>query len=230
MRPALVFDVLETLVDLRGLEPSFARGFGEGGVRAEWFDALLHLVFTATITAAYEPFDALAAAALRIVERAHATTLDDMTRRSILEGLGTLPAHPDAVPALERLQDAGFLLHALSNETQKATDAVLRAAGLHRFFITVQSAEFSESYKPKAQVYRNALAHIDVSPRESVYVSAHPWDVAGARSFGMPSAFVARGAVLDPEAEQPAIVAAELGAVADKLIYFPLTTLAASSA
>jgi 2-haloacid dehalogenase len=225
MRPVLVFDVIETLVDLRALDEAFVDGFGNAGARAEWFDRLLHLTFTATITQRFAPFDELAAQALRIVEARRETRVSDMTRRRILCGLEELPPHPDVTPALERLADAGFLMHALSNGTQEATVTLLRNARLHRYFVSVQSAELSEAYKPKAQVYRNALARIDASPTGVFYVTAHDWDLAGALAFGMHGAFVARdGAVLDPAAHRPGIVAADVGGVAEALIFFPVTS------
>lgn len=229
MRPILVFGVLGTLLDLGALDAPFARGFGEPAVRREWFDLVLRLAFTAVIAGEFRPFDVLAAAALRMLEARRGTKLDDMTRRRILEGLASLPAYPDAAPALERLQQAGFEMHALSNGTQRATEEALVAAGVSRFFTGVQSAEQSEEYKPKTQVYRNALTRIDVAPRDAVLVSAHAWDVAGARGLGMRAAFVARpGEVLDPGQEPPQIVAADLGGVADRLIFFPLTSLDAA--
>jgi 2-haloacid dehalogenase len=40
-RPALVFDVNETLLDLETLTPHFARIFGDGGVMREWFAQLI---------------------------------------------------------------------------------------------------------------------------------------------------------------------------------------------
>jgi 2-haloacid dehalogenase len=227
MRPTLVFDVLETLVDLAGLDEAFARGFGDARVRRDWFDGVLHRIFTVTITGEYVPFDELAAASLRVLEAERRVQLDDMTRRRILEGLQHLPPHPDAEPALARLQHAGFEMHALSNGMQRATEAVLRNAGLHPYFVGVQSAELSETYKPKANVYRNALAHIDVSPHDTLYVAAHEWDVVGARTFGMPAAFIARGGrVLDPARPHAIAVVPDLAALAEKLIFFPLTTLA----
>jgi 2-haloacid dehalogenase len=227
MRPTLVFDVIETLVDLRALDEVFVQGFGDVAARAEWFDRLLHLAFTSTIAGRFVPFDELAAAALRRIEARRGTHLDDMTRRRILSGLEGLPPHQDAVAALQRLQETGFLMHALSNGTQHGTEALLRKAGIDRYFVSVQSAELSEAYKPKAQVYRNALSSIDVAPGDVIYVTAHDWDAEGAHAFGMHVAFVSRGGdVLDPEARAPAIVADDLGGVAERLIFFPLTSMA----
>jgi hypothetical protein len=58
------------------------------------------------------------------------------------------------------------------------------------------------------------LAHDD---KEAV--AAHAWDVAGAARAGCATAFVARpGKVLNPLAERPAIVGADLGEVGDAIL------------
>ncbi len=37
----LVFDVIETLLDLQALDPAFEAVFGDRGVRREWFQQML---------------------------------------------------------------------------------------------------------------------------------------------------------------------------------------------
>jgi 2-haloacid dehalogenase len=50
-------------------------------------------------------------------------------------------------------------------------------------------------------------------------IAAHAWDVAGARHAGCAAAFVARpGKSLDPLADAPDLVGADLAEVADKII------------
>src|SRR5260370_382818 len=48
-----VFDVNETLLDLRALDAQFARVFGDVGVRQAWFTQMLQNAFVATITGPY---------------------------------------------------------------------------------------------------------------------------------------------------------------------------------
>jgi 2-haloacid dehalogenase len=50
-------------------------------------------------------------------------------------------------------------------------------------------------------------------------IAAHAWDVAGALRAGCAAAFVARpGKVLDPLAERPDVVGADLAEVADRIL------------
>jgi 2-haloacid dehalogenase len=49
-----VFDVNETLLDLRALDAQFARVFGDAGVRQAWFTQMLQNAFVATITSSHD--------------------------------------------------------------------------------------------------------------------------------------------------------------------------------
>lgn len=59
-----VFDVNETLLDLRALDPMFEQAFGDPGVRHEWFQQVIHLAMVVTITGSYVPFAQIGDAAL----------------------------------------------------------------------------------------------------------------------------------------------------------------------
>jgi len=62
-----VFDVNETLLDLRALDAQFARVFGDANLRQAWFTQMLQNAFVATITGPYRDFGTLGAAALAMV-------------------------------------------------------------------------------------------------------------------------------------------------------------------
>ncbi len=226
MRPTLIFDVNETLLDLRALDEPFAAGFGDAAARREWFGQLLQLAFVAVLTDRYAPFDELGRRALAMTEQRRSVQVSDVQRLRIEQRQRELPAHADAPAALRRLHEAGFALHALTNSTAPACEAQLDHAGLRALFASVQSADASESYKPEPTVYRDALMRLGVAPEHALMVAAHGWDVAGAAACGMRTAFVAReGAVLDPAQPPPELVVPDLGALADRLIFFPATAL-----
>ena len=183
MRPVLVFDVLGTLLDTGSLDP--AR-----------LDRLVRLAMTATILEEFRPFEELAVEALGVTAP---------------ERLRELPAHADVSDALERLAGAGYAMHALTNGSRDATRAALANAGIAQYFRDVHSAQACETYKPDVRVYRTTLVRIDVEPDDAVMISAHDWDVAGARRHGMRTRWITR-----PDHG--------LGKVADELIFFPVTS------
>src|SRR5260370_38573928 len=65
---AIVFDVNETLLDLKALDPAFENHFGPGNFRKGWFDELLKLAFVSTIIGNYSDFGIAGDAALKVLE------------------------------------------------------------------------------------------------------------------------------------------------------------------
>src|ERR671923_2439270 len=101
MARLIAFDVNETLLDLRALDPLFERAFGDGGLRAQWFAQMLQLSFVGAITGSYVDFPSAQRAALAMLAETTGTRLapDDTDR--IVEQMRRLPPHDDVAPALE---------------------------------------------------------------------------------------------------------------------------------
>ena len=66
------------------------------------------------------------------------------------------------------------------------------ANGLTDKFEHKFSAEDVETYKPRPEVYEMARKGLGLEPHEILLVSAHPWDIAGAESFGFQGAWIDR--------------------------------------
>jgi 2-haloacid dehalogenase len=219
MASVIAFDVNETLLDLSALDPLFERAFGSASVRREWFAQLLQNALVATVIGTYRPFDRLAKAALEMTAAAKGVALAPAETSSILDGMQTLPPHPDVAPSLERLRQAGLRLAALTNSTLRVARAQLRHAGLTRYFEAILSADAVGRLKPAPEVYRMAAKQLGVKRSELRLVAAHAWDIAGAASAGCATAFVARpGKVLHPLGPKPDIRGADLGEVSELII------------
>jgi 2-haloacid dehalogenase len=104
----LVFDVMETLLDLRPLQEPFARAFGDSLPVGEWFARLLHGSLVATLTDTYEDFGTIGARALEAVAGRRVEDLPEDQREAILETMRRLPPHPEVLGALTRLRSTGF--------------------------------------------------------------------------------------------------------------------------
>lgn len=219
MAEVCVFDVNETLLDLRALDPLFARALGAAAARQEWFEQLLQLAMVAVITNHYADFTALGAAALAMTAERRGRQLSDAQRQEILTTVRALPAQPDARAALEQLRGAGLRLAALTNGTAETAEAQFAHAGLRDCFQQVLSVDAVRTYKPAPEPYRMAAERLGVEIGEVRLIAAHAWDVAGALRAGCRAAFVARpGKVLDPLAPRPDIVGPDLGAVAEQIV------------
>ena len=214
-----VFDVNETLLDLRALDPLFAETFGDGVVRREWFSQMLQLAFVSTIIGEYRDFGTLGAAALDMLVSRRGISLERERRTALLGGLRQLPPHAEVPVSLKRLRDAGLRLVTLTNSTLAVSRAQLAYAGLDSSFEQQFSADTVRRLKPASEPYQMVAQELNVSLADLCLIAAHTWDIAGALKAGCSAAFIARSdMVLDPSAARPTMVGANLSEIVDQLL------------
>lgn len=219
MARTIVFDVNETLLDLRALDPPFERAFGRAGVRREWFAQVLQSAFVSTVTDRYTDFGTIGRAALDMVAARNTVELAPEDRDAILGTMLQLPPHKEVSGALERLRDAGLRIAALTNSTEAVATAQLTNAGLAPLFERILSADAARRLKPAREAYEAAAAELGVPVGEIRLVAAHAWDVAGALAAGAAAAFVARlGMVLDPLVPPPDVIGSDLSEVVEQIV------------
>lgn len=215
MPRVIVFDVNETLLDLRALDPEFERVFGDTRARPEWFGQLLQSALVSIVTGAYSDFGSIGRAALQMVAARRGATLTDDDVARLLGVVRRLRPHPEVDAALARLRAAGLRLATLTNSTERVAEEQLQNAGLRSHFERVLSADAAKRLKPAPEPYRMAARELGVEVGQVRLVAAHAWDVAGALRAGCAAAFVQRpGMVLDPLADRPDVVGRDLGEVA----------------
>jgi 2-haloacid dehalogenase len=105
-----------------------------------------------------------------------------------------LPARPDAPQALATLAGAGARLVALTNSGARAGRATLEACGLAGYLERVLGVDAVASFKPHPSVYAYALSELDADPGKVTMIATHTWDLAGAASAGIRTAWVRHGA------------------------------------
>lgn len=219
MPRVLLFDVNETLLDLRVLDPVFERAFGDASIRRHWFGLVLRNAMTLTITGDYENFIAVGAASLDMVAAQQGVTLSAGDRGTIRETMGNLPPHGDVLVNLERLHDAGFRMAALTNSPLDAAKRQLANAGIAPLFDEIMSVEATGKFKPAREAYEHAAATLGVTTAEMRMVAAHDWDIAGAMRAGCAGAYLLRpGMVLNPLYPAPDIAAAGFDRLAERII------------
>src|SRR6267378_3465984 len=181
MRFELVaFDLYGTLLDVSGLakrlEP-FA-GPDAAALLAKWRKAQLERTWREKV---YEPFGVVTERALEEV----APGIDAKSRARMCETWLSLPAFPDARPALESLAKARVRRAILSNGTPAMIRAALAAADLE--VDEVRSADEVRAYKTDPRVYA-------LLPRDrTLFVTANGWDAEGAKRNGLTVAWIDRG-------------------------------------
>ena len=219
MDELLVFDVNETLLDVRAMAPAFEARFGDASLLPTWFAQMLRNSLVATVTGRYAPFhdqgtDALVTTALR---NGHEISWDDAA--AIVTGMKALPPHPDVVAGLTRLHDAGTRMIALTNSAPEYLAAQMAHAGLTDVFERLLSVDAVGAFKPSPRTYGYAADEMGVELAAMRMVAAHDWDISGAMRAGMRGAFIARpGAFVGPLEERADIVVPDIGALADALL------------
>src|SRR5918998_6147511 len=101
MAPAVVaFDVNETLLDLRALDPLFERSLGSAALRGPWFAQMLQLALVGGLTGRYVDFTTAQRAALAMLAEREGLDLEQDDAEAIVGAMRRLPPHDDAAEAL----------------------------------------------------------------------------------------------------------------------------------
>ena len=95
----------------------------------------------------------------------------------------------------------------LSNGSPEMLDALVRNSGLDRLLDATISVDARKIFKPSPEAYELIGEVLATTPDEVLFVSSNPWDVAGAKSYGLNVAWIER---VTPEAMALACVETKL--------------------
>lgn len=219
MPRTIVFDVNETLLDLSALDPLFEKHFGDAAVRGEWFTQVLLTAMTTTLVGEYADFAQVGAAALGMVAERRKVRLSDEQVKEILQGMRSLPAHPEAKEALETLTQSGYRIVTLTNSPPAVVDAQISNSGLREYFDQLLSVDSVRKFKPAIDVYQMTSDALSEKPADLWLIAAHNWDTTGALTAGWKAAFVARpGMVIGSLDRKPTVQATDLVDAAERII------------
>ena len=209
----IIFDVNETLLDLAPLQASVGKALGgREELLPLWFSTMLHYSLVETLTGNYHSFGEIGTAALMMVAKTQGIELEyEDAKAALVTPLRSLPPHQDVAAGLKSLSENGFRLVSLTNSSAEGTETQLRNAGLTDLFEKRYSVESVKMYKPHPDTYRMVIHDLGVRPEEVLMVSAHAWDIAGAKNVGLQTAFIARpGTSLYPNLTKPDYVVNDL--------------------
>ena len=218
-RDTVLFDINETVLDLRSLGPKFAAVLGDPAVVSTWFAMLLHTSTVCALTGVNTRFSDLAGVMLDRIAALHDRTISDDARAGILGGFASLKPHADVKPALERLRSSGYRTVAFSNSSLNLVTKQIANAGLAENFDAVVSVEETGSFKPDGKVYQFVAERLDRPVGDLRLIATHDWDTHGAMVAGMHAAYIDRsGAPYHPLYRRPEIHATTMGGVVEQVI------------
>jgi len=99
---------------------------------------------------------------------------------------------PEVSTTLRMLKQMGLRLAILSNGSKKLLQAGVAHTDLKDLIDEVLSVEEVHTFKPSFQVYQLALARLEATVHDLVFLSSNGWDIAGATTFGMNTVWVKR--------------------------------------
>jgi 2-haloacid dehalogenase len=220
MRPVIVFDVNETLLDLDSIRPTFDRIFNDPAAMRLWFADLILYSEALTLAGVYVPFTDIGAAVLRMLAATRDLTITDADAAELTDRFATMPPHPEVPAALRRLRDHGFRLFTLTDNTLAISGRQLEAGGVIDLFERRFSVdETVRRHKPAPEAYHSVAAALGLDPGDMCMVASHVWDTIGAAAAGLQTALILRvgNAPLDV-GPQPDYIGKDLDVIADQLI------------
>jgi len=213
MKITLAFDVYGTLVDPSGMAKHLAEDLGiEAASFADfWREKQLEYSFRRALMQNYADFSICTSDALNFTCRRFKVSISSERQVELLGLYQHLPRFDDVTPALQSLQTA-FRLFAFSNGKRSEIDAVLANANILDYFEGLVTADDVRSFKPNPAVYSHARRATGAWSSPFWLVSSNPWDVIGARSAGLSSAWVQRSEekIYDPWGIEPNVTVRSL--------------------
>ncbi len=209
MTTTLAFDVYGTLIDTQGVNIALQKLVGDKAMdfSCTWRDKQLEYSFRRGLMQNYETFAVCTRQALDYTCAYYKTPLTADQKTDLLSIYRVLPAFEDVKAGLTQLKAAGFHLYAFSNGAADALEILLSAAGIRDFFLGIVSVDDLKSFKPNPGVYSHFLRKSKATGNSAWLISSNPFDVIGAISAGMNSAWIRRSpdAVFDPWGIDPTI-------------------------
>ena len=198
----VVFDLNGTITDPAAIGEPWALPELGGAV----LESALQTAFAETLTGAYHDLSEHVGAALRL--QIARRSLDAELTEQGLARAKQLPVFPEAGAALDHLREHGQRLAVLTNSGADAGRATLEAAGLAEKFDAIRGVDAVRRFKPHPATYEHALEALGERADTTFMVAAHAWDLAGARSAGLRTVWIAR----DPGGYPAVLPASEISA------------------
>jgi len=217
--PLIVFDVNETLLDLRTMEPTFERIFGERSAMRLWFANLIMYSAALTVAGVYVPFTDIGSAVMKMLADTRGIKIDDAEKKELTDKFSTMPPYAEVPAALRKLRDAGFRLFCLTDNLLEVQTRQLTQGRIVDLFERRFSADGVKHHKPSRQAYAYVEKELGAKPSDLCMIACHTWDTLGAVAAGWQAALIKRpGNDVLGVGPQPQFIGNDLNDVADQLI------------
>jgi 2-haloacid dehalogenase len=191
-------DVNETLSDLSPLHGTF-EAVGLSGPDADaWFAGVLLDGMALALLGRNTPFAEIAKNTLESRLVGAGVTDPGTAVDRVMRTFVHLRPHPDVAPGLIGLSELGCRVVTLSNGSADVARTLLAGTAAEPAVAEYLSVEDAPHWKPAPEAYRYALDRAGVDAHDAMLVAAHPWDLAGAHSVGLRTAWINRSGARYP--------------------------------
>lgn len=210
MKYTLAFDVYGTLINTSGVYTILESMIGKKAtlLMDTWRNKQLEYSFRRGLMNSYVDFSVCTKDALEYSCNTFKVNLSDAQKNTLLNEYKVLPAFSDVQEGLEKLKEDGHKLYAFSNGSAETVSNLLKNAKIFHLFNDVVSVEDVQIFKPSSKVYEHFIKKINATKTDSWLISSNPFDVIGATSYGMKSAWVQRSqdSIFDPWGIEPTTI------------------------
>jgi 2-haloacid dehalogenase len=220
-REVLLFDLYGTLVDPLAISAELERVLARDDAQLlarVWRAKQLEYSFRLTVMQRYQDFGWVTERALEFALLECGLTMSPSDRAEAVARYDALDPFPDAIPGLELLAARGHETALFSNGSPSMVNACLDSSGLRRHLPRAVSVDAVRAFKPHPAAYRAAAREVDRPIDETRLVSCNPFDIVGAATAGMRTAWINRsGGPFDTIGAPPDVTVASLTELASAL-------------
>tara|TARA_R110001583_G_scaffold35585_1_gene118172 strand:- start:21329 stop:22003 length:675 start_codon:yes stop_codon:yes gene_type:complete len=221
MKFKIAFDVYGTLINTSGVFNSLEKMIGDKAkqVMDTWRNKQLEYSFRRGLMNKFIDFSVCTKDALEFSCQSFKVNLSDVQKTALLNEYKVLPAFADVKEGLQTLKKEGHKLYAFSNGSKTTVSNLLINAEIIDLFDGVVSVEAIKIFKPSPLVYEHFNKKTDSTKVTSWLISSNPFDVIGATSYGMRTAWLKRNSesIFDPWGIEPTTIINGLTELAEKL-------------
>ena len=210
----IAFDVYGTLVDPLAISQHLHSLIGEKSKQFAfvWRQKQLEYTFRRGLMNCYQDFDICTQQAMQYAIENLEVGFTNTEKTKLLNLYVTLPPFADVIPALKTLKQSNNTLVAFSNGVQSTLRTLLSNSKLLDYLEDIISVDELLTFKPDPEVYKHLAAKTETELARCWLVSSNPFDVIGAKSVGLKTAWVKRDThnIFDPWEYKPDITVKDL--------------------
>jgi 2-haloacid dehalogenase len=200
---AVVFDAYGTLYDIQSVAAVTEQAFpGYGDMITQiWRIKQLEYTWLRSLMGRYQDFSVITRDSLAYTLRVLGLKREHGAFERIMDKYLHLDLYPDATAALAAMRDRKLAI--LSNGSTGMLNALVANSGLDGVLDATISIDAKRIFKPAPETYCLIEETLGVGPEQVLFVSSNPWDVSGAKAFGLNVAWIER---VTPEAMAQACI------------------------